>query len=145
MAIPSEAELRRFFEDETVAREVYRTGVTTSWLSLRILDYLYRDGPASTGDVARGLNMDMREVRDRLEQLAEIGVVADRKGTWEAATDEITVCIERADGVAVSHTVGERAEADIDTGDSDGDTGSTDDDGGFLGNLVRRLTGMLRP
>lgn len=143
MSVPSEAELRRFFDDEMVAREAHRAAVATSWLSLRLLDHLYREGPASTGELARACNLDMREVRDRLEELAAAGIVTERDGAWEPTADELTVTIERDDGVTVSLAVGEsEAEADGSTEEKEEDT---DGEPGLLGGMVRRLGRLLSP
>jgi hypothetical protein len=145
MSVPSEAELRRFFDDETVAREAHRAAVATSWLSLRLLDHLYREGAASTGELARHCNLDMREVRDRLEELAAAGIVADRDGEWEPTADELTVTVGRDEGVTVSLAVGER-EAEVESAKSEEEADGEDDGGtGLLGGAVRRLGRLLSP
>jgi DNA-binding transcriptional ArsR family regulator len=150
MSVPSEAELRRFFDDETVAREAHRAAVATSWLSLRLLDHLYREGAASTGELARACNLDMREVRDRLEELADAGIVADRDGTWEPTADELTVTVGRDDGVTVSLAVGE-AETDVEAEGTEpaaseaGTDEDADDEPGLLGGMVQRLGRLLSP
>ena len=138
MSIPSESDLRRFFNDEAMAREVYHAEIITSWVSLRILDNLYRKGPTSTGELARGLNMDMREVSERLEQLAEIGIVTECNGNWEAIS-KVTIDVERGNGVVVSHSLMESTES----GETVPNT-EDDDEHGPLANIIRRLIGMLR-
>jgi DNA-binding transcriptional ArsR family regulator len=146
MSVPSEAELRRFFDDETVAREAHRAAVATSWLSLRLLDHLYREGPASTGELARACNLDMREVRDRLGELADAGIVAEREGAWEPAADELTVTVGRSEGVTVALAVGEGEPEEVEAGESEeGTDEDTDDETGLLGGLVRRLGRLLSP
>jgi hypothetical protein len=142
MTIPSETELRRFFDDESVAREAYRVGVTTSWLSLRIVDHLYREGSATTGDVARGLNMDMRDVRDRLDQLEEVDVVARHDDEWNVIADEITISITNADGVDLSLSTGEPDAGEPDASGADAE--DTEGEVGSLQSIVRRLSGWLR-
>ncbi|WP_276259556.1 winged helix-turn-helix domain-containing protein [Haloglomus litoreum] len=150
MSVPSEAELRRFF-DRTVAREAHRAAVATSWLSLRLLDHLYREGPASTGELARACNLDMREVRDRLEELADAGIVAEREGAWEPAADELTVTVGRDEGVTVALAVGEREAVDGTESEAEADgsaeEGGDENDGetGLLGGMVRRLGRLLSP
>jgi DNA-binding transcriptional ArsR family regulator len=146
MSVPSEAELRRFFDDETVAREAHRAAVATSWLSLRLLDHLYREGAASTGELARACNLDMREVHDRLEELADAGIVAERDGEWEPAADELTVTVGRDAGVTVALAVGESEPEEVEAGESeDGTDEDTDDETGLLGGMVRRLGRLLSP
>ncbi|WP_254824244.1 helix-turn-helix domain-containing protein [Haloglomus halophilum] len=146
MSVPSEAELRRFFDDETVAREAHRAAVATSWLSLRLLDHLYREGAASTGELARHCNLDMREVRDRLEELATAGIVADRDGVWEPAADELTVTIGRDEGVTVALAVGEPEPEGAESAEPEEEADEEDDSGtGLLGGTVRRLGRLLSP
>jgi len=146
MSVPSEAELRRFFDDETVAREAHRAAVATSWLSLRLLDHLYREGAASTGELARHCNLDMREVRDRLEELAAAGIVADRDGAWEPTADELTVTVGRDEGVTVALAVGEREPGEPEPAESEEAADEGGDGGtGLLGGTVRRLGRLLSP
>lgn len=159
MSVPSEAELRRFFDDEAVAREAHRAAVATSWLSLRLLDHLYREGAASTGELARACNLDMREVRDRLEELADAGIVTERDGAWEPTADELTVTVGRDEGVTVALSVGgsepeadaeaegaEAAEPGRGTDESAGEETDEDDgETGLLGGMVRRLGRLLSP
>lgn len=104
MQIPSRAELERLF-DESKAPEVQFIETVASWPSLRVLEYLYENNTASTGDIARELNMDMREVKDRLDALESEGVVEDVDGAWRPATDEITITIRRQGGLELSHAL----------------------------------------
>jgi hypothetical protein len=55
--------------------------------------------------------MDMRDVRDRLDQLEEVGIVTRHDDEWGVTADEITVAIRNADGVDLSLSTGEH-EAD---------------------------------
>jgi DNA-binding transcriptional ArsR family regulator len=144
MSVPSEAELRRFFDDETVAREAHRAAVATSWLSLRLLDQLYREGAASTGELARACNLDMREVRDRLEELADAGIVAERDGAWEPVADELSVTVGRDEGVTVSLAVGDSEPAGEPEESETGADKETEEPG-LLGGMVRRLGRLLSP
>lgn len=104
MQIPSRAELERFF-DESQAAEVQFIEMVASWPSLRVLEYLYENDTASTGDIARELNMDMREVKDRLDALESEGVVEDADGAWRPATDEITITLRGQGGLELSHAL----------------------------------------
>lgn len=110
MQVPSRAELARFFDEEQ-APAVHFVETVASWPSLRILEYLYGNEPASTGDVARGLNMDMRDVKDRLDALAEHDVVEEEPDGWVSTTDRVTMTIQRGDGLEVGYetVAGDRA------------------------------------
>ncbi|WP_338739303.1 helix-turn-helix domain-containing protein [Haloplanus salilacus] len=100
MQIPSRTELERLF-DTDLAADVQFVETVASWPSLRILEYLYANGPAATGDIARGLNMDMRDVKDRLQALEEHGVVED-DGDWAPTTDEVTITLRRDQGLEIT-------------------------------------------
>jgi len=84
MSQPSRDELRRLFGDDDVAADVRFLDQTFSWVSLRVLRTLAASEPATTGELARSINMDMREIRARLETLDELGVVEwdDASETW---------------------------------------------------------------
>ena len=105
MQIPSRAELERLFEESQV-EEVQFVETVASWPSLRVLEYLYANDAASTGDIARELNMDMREVKDRLDALEAEGVVEETDGIWRPAIDEITITLRGNDGLEIAHAVG---------------------------------------
>jgi hypothetical protein len=105
MQVPSKSELERFFDTEQAATVQFAETVG-SWVSLRILDYLYRNEPATTGDIARDLNMDMRDVKDRLEALAEQDIVDERGGKWTTTTDEISITIARDRGLDITYMTG---------------------------------------
>lgn len=142
MSIPTVSELQRFFDD-TTAQEVHRVTVTTSWLSLRILDALYRSGATSAGELARQCNMDMREVRDRLEHLAEAGIVVERDGEWTAVSDEYTISIERDEGITVTLTDTVSEATDPDTVPSKGTDAEPGDDAASHAGRLDRLTNWL--
>jgi DNA-binding MarR family transcriptional regulator len=110
MQIPSRAELERFF-DEDRAEEVQFLETVAAWPSLRMLEYLYANEPATTGDVARGINMDMRDVRDRLEALEKQGLLTQDGEGWRTRTDRIEVTIRRGERrLEVSHATGTPSE-----------------------------------
>jgi predicted transcriptional regulator len=92
--------LERLF-DADLAADVQFVETVASWPSLRILDYLYANGPATAGDIARGLNMDMRDVKDRLQALEAHGVVEDGDD-WAPATDEVTITLRRDRGLEIT-------------------------------------------
>lgn len=110
MQLPSEAELARFFDEER-AKDVQFVETVTSWLSLRILDFLYSNEPATTGDIARGLNMDMRDVKGRLEELEEVDIVVAGDDGWRTRTDRISVTVAGQDGVAITYSTAESTPA----------------------------------
>jgi DNA-binding MarR family transcriptional regulator len=135
MQVPSRAELERFFGEERAA-DVQFVETVASWPSLRVLDFLYADEPATTGEVARSLNMDMREVKDRLEALEAEGVVAESEHGWRTATDHIMITFEGEDRLSIERTTeatDERVEP-APTGGSE----STDE------GMLSRATGYVR-
>lgn len=136
MQVPSKAELERFFRPEQAAA-VRFVETVASWPSLRILDYLYRNEPASTGDIARELNMDMRDVKDRLDGLAEQGAVGEGGEGWTTTVDSITITLAREDGLDITHSTGDQVSA-VDTNAPDSGPGS----GGVVAR-VRRAVGSL--
>jgi DNA-binding MarR family transcriptional regulator len=106
MQIPSQAELERFFGEDQ-AEEVQFLETVATWPSLRILEYLYANEPVTTGDLARGINMDMRDVKDRLEALEKQGVVSNHNGDWNTRSDEIQMTVRRGDDrLEISHVIG---------------------------------------
>ena len=106
MSVPSKAELERFFGSES-AKDVRFLEAVASWPSLRILDFLYSEGASSTGDISRELNMDMREVKDRLDVLDDLGVVIKKDDEWVAETSEITLKIRNSEGIDISYSLEE--------------------------------------
>lgn len=117
MQIPSQAELERFFGEDR-AEEVQFLETVATWPSLRILEYLYANEPVTTGDIARGVNMDMRDVKDRLEALEKQGVVNRDNGGWYARSDEIRMIVRQGENhLEISHSIGLSSEpADESTG-----------------------------
>lgn len=106
MQIPSQAELERFFGEDQ-AEEVQFLETVATWPSLRILEYLYANEPVTTGDLARGVNMDMRDVKDRLDALEEQGVISNHNGDWNTRSDEIQMTVGRGDDhLEISHVIG---------------------------------------
>ncbi|MCY4730617.1 helix-turn-helix domain-containing protein [Natronomonas gomsonensis] len=105
MQIPSRAELERFFGEDR-AKEVQFLETVAAWPSLRILEYLYTNEPATTGDVARGINMDMRDVRDRLEALENHEIVTQEGDSWHTRTNSIEMTITQGENqLEISHTI----------------------------------------
>lgn len=105
MQIPSRAELKRFFDAEQ-ADEVHYLETITSWPSLRILDYLYGNEPVTTGDIARALNMDMRDVKDHLTELENHDTVEETDDGWKTQTDRIRITLTQNNGLNITHTTG---------------------------------------
>lgn len=106
MQIPSQAELERFFGEDR-AEEVQFLETVATWPSLRILEYLYANEPVATGELARGVNMDMRDVKDRLNSLEKQGVVSRNNGDWHTRSDEIQMTVRRGENhLEISHVIG---------------------------------------
>lgn len=106
----SKTELARLLGDSQLGEEAYFLNILSRWDSLRILDYLFMEGPSSTGDIARGVNMDMREVRETLNALAEVGVVdthrqSDETVFWEPLAENLHIEIESNDGLRINHVI----------------------------------------
>ncbi|MDB2253088.1 helix-turn-helix domain-containing protein [Halorubrum ezzemoulense] len=111
MQIPSQAELERFFGEDQ-AEEVQFLETVATWPSLRILEYLYANEPVTTGDLARGINMDMRDVKDRLEALEKQGVVSNHNGDWNTRSDGIQMTVQRGENhLEISHSIGASSES----------------------------------
>jgi DNA-binding MarR family transcriptional regulator len=145
MSIPSKTELERFFGSEN-ADDVKFVETVASWPSLRILEFLYVEGPSSTGDIARELNMDMRDIRDRLEALEDTGVVLRKQDRWETATDRVTITLEKSDGIEISHSLEEElapVDSRHDKRQAGGD-GIEEDTDGFFGRLIQRVESLFR-
>ena len=106
MTLPSVSELVHLFDDEALAREVYAAETVSSWPSLRILAALCESETASTGQLARETNMDMLEVRNHLEALADLGVVTESDGQWSVTTERVQLNVTLTEELAVSHAVG---------------------------------------
>jgi len=103
MQIPSHAELERFFGSERAA-DVRFVEAVFSWSSLRVLDYLSSEGPATTGEISRAVNMDMRDVKDRLDVLEEFEVVSADSDQWHTTSEEIHVTLTQEDSVKIEYT-----------------------------------------
>jgi|APHM01.1.fsa_nt_gi hypothetical protein len=98
---PSRGELERLFEED-IAGSIHFTESVYSWSSLRVLDFLYTNEPSTTGEIARGVNMDMRDVRDRLDALNEWDIILENENGWETAANEIKVTLVRNEGLEMS-------------------------------------------
>ena len=110
MQIPSQAELERFFGEDR-AEEVQFLETVATWPSLRILEYLYANEPVTTGELARGVNMDMRDVKDRLKALEKQGVVNRDNNDWHTRSDEIRMTVRQGeDRLEISHAIGVSSE-----------------------------------
>lgn len=104
MQIPSKTELERWFDTEC-ASEVHFVETVASWPSLRVLDHLYTSEPAMTGDIARTLNMDMRDVKDRLDTLESHNIVEETENGWKTTTDRISITLTQNDGLKIEHAL----------------------------------------
>lgn len=105
----SKAELARLLDDEELGEQAYRLDVTSRWPSLRVLDYLFSEGRSTTGDIARGINMDMQEVRQTLDELNEIGVVEELKEGettyWNPTMRELEISLTSDHGLDIEFTL----------------------------------------
>lgn len=110
MQVPSKAELERFFSEEQ-SEEVQFLEIVATWPSLRILEYLYENEPTTTAALARGVNMDMRDVKDRLEALEKHGIVSRKNDNWRSQTEKIQMEIRKTgDQLELSHAIGPSSE-----------------------------------
>lgn len=110
MQVPSKAELERFFSEEQ-SEEVQFLEIVATWPSLRILEYLYENEPTTTAALARGVNMDMRDVKDRLEALEKHGIVSRKNDNWRSQTEKIQMEIRKSgDQLELSHAIGPPSE-----------------------------------
>lgn len=104
MQVPSRVELERFCGEGWV-EEIRLLEAVAAWPSLRVPKFLYANEPATTGDIARGINMDMREVKGRLDPPKEQGVLAQDEDDWRTRTDRIEMTIRRVGSrLEVLHT-----------------------------------------
>jgi hypothetical protein len=103
MTNTSKSELARLLGDEELGEQAYRLNILSRWPSLRVLDFLFTEGRSTTGEIARGVNMDMREIRDTVDSLSEIGMLreVDKGGTsyWLPASEEFLISVENQDGL----------------------------------------------
>jgi hypothetical protein len=103
MSNSSKSELARLLGDEELGEQAYRLNILSRWPSLRVLDFLFTEGRSTTGDIARGVNMDMREIRDTVDLLSEIGILREvnEGGTsyWLPASEEYLISVENQDGL----------------------------------------------
>lgn len=137
MVLPSEAELARLFDDADLAREAHAAEVLVSWPSLRVLSVLCEAGEASTGDLARAVNMDMSEVRDHLDALAELGVVAESEGEWETVVEGVQLNVELDGELQVSHAVDD----DVDRVNDEETESGVEEPSGLLARVIQWLSG----
>lgn len=105
MSNSSKSELARLLGDEELGEQAYRLSILSRWPSLRVLDFLFTEGRSTTGEIARGVNMDMREIRDTVDLLSEIGILreVDEGGTiyWFPASEEFLISVENQDGLEI--------------------------------------------
>lgn len=141
MQVPSRAELERWFDAER-ADEVHFVETVASWPSLRVLDHLYAGEPATTGEVARALDMDMRDVKDRLDALERYDTVEETDDGWVTTTDRVNITLARGEGLEIDHSTGTGQEDDRTDRQSDEET-REGADGGMLSGLRRFVSSLL--
>lgn len=105
MSTISKSELSQLLGDEELGEQAYRLDILSRWSSLRVIDFLFTDGKSTTGEIARGVNMDMREIRETVEALEEIGLVEqiqDNSTTyWEPMMDELRISLRNDFGLEI--------------------------------------------
>lgn len=139
----SRSELARLLGDQELGEEAYFLDILSRWDSLRVLDYLFTEGPSSTGEIARGINMDMREVRDTLNALADIGLIdsqetTDQTTVWKPVVRGLHIAITSDNGLGISHTTHHAPQ------DHDGSVSSHDPADGFFSRVGKRLDTYLQ-
>lgn len=140
MQVPSRAELERWF-DADGADDVHFVETVTSWASLRVLDYLYASEPATTGDIARTLNMDMRDVKDRLDALESHNAVKETDDGWQTTTDRISVVLIQSSGLEITYSLGDEEKRDAERVDQQ-HAGKTDES--VITGVRQRLSSLFR-
>lgn len=104
MSDTSKSELSRLLGDE-LGEEAYRLDTLSRWPSLRVLDFLFSEGRSTTGEIARGVNMDMREIRGTVESLSEVGILeeVEEDGTsyWVPTSQKFLISVENRNGLAL--------------------------------------------
>jgi len=136
----SESELSRLLDDEELGKEAYRLNVLSRWPSLRVLDFLYTEGKSTAGEIARGVNMDMREIRETVETLSDIGILKEIKenGTsyWAPTSHKIQISFEDRDGLQLES----KTELPESTSHKNSSSGS---ESGFFANMGSKLDGLV--
>lgn len=140
MQVPSRAELERWFDADS-ADDVHFVETVTSWPSLRVLDYLYACEPATTGDIARTLNMDMRDVKDRLDALESHNAVEETDDGWQTTTDRISIVLTQNSGLEITYSLGDEEKRDAEHLDQQ-HAGETD--GSVITRVRQRITSLFR-
>lgn len=104
MSNNSKSELSRLLGDE-LGEEAYRLNILSRWPSLRVLDFLFSEGRSTTGEIARGVNMDMREIRETVESLSEVGILdeveKDGMSYWVSTNQKFLISFENRNGLAL--------------------------------------------
>jgi hypothetical protein len=103
MSKTSKSELSRLLGDDELGEQAYRLDILSRWPSLRVLDFLFTEGRSTTGEIARGVNMDMHEIRETVKALSEIGILkeVDEDGTsyWVPTSNRFRISIEDRNGL----------------------------------------------
>lgn len=105
MSKTSKSELSRLLGDDKLGEQAYRLDILSRWPSLRVLDFLFAEGRSTTGEIARGVNMDMYEIRETVEALLEIGILkeVDEDGTshWVPTSNRFRISVEDQNGLKI--------------------------------------------
>jgi hypothetical protein len=95
MAGTSKTEFARLLNDDELGEKAYYLDIVSRWSSLRILNFMFSKESATTGEIARGVNMDMREVQEILDPLEEVGAIErvgeDETSKWTLGMRELRI------------------------------------------------------
>ena len=101
----TEKELSKLLDSKILGKRAHSLEIISRWSSLRVIDYLFREGPATTGEIARGVNMDMREIRETVDRLNQVGVTEQSDGSqseiWTLSRKEYQIVLHSESGLAI--------------------------------------------
>ena len=107
----SEQELSYLLESDELGEKAYFLTITSSWLNLRILDILFREGEATAGELAREINTNMADVNDSLQELENVDITSSRKDEtrnatyWYPIASKIDMRISDNSGLDIKYSV----------------------------------------
>lgn len=142
MSDTSKSELSRLLGDE-LGEEAYRLDILSRWPSLRVLDFLFNKGRSTTGEIARGVNMDMREIRETVESLSEVGILeeVEKDGTsyWMPTSQKFSISFENRNGLTLELETEAPDSVTHQNSSGDPETGFFASLGGKIDRLVRNF------
>lgn len=145
MSKTSKSELSRLLGDDELGEQAYRLDILSRWPSLRVLDFLFTEGRSTTGEIARGVNMDMHEIRETVKALSEIGILKevdeDSTSYWVPTSNRFRITVEDRNGLKLQL----RSEFSEAVGPTD--SNNTNPERGILASAkekIDRLIGLFR-